>query len=95
MPHKMNVMDPIQNPGVGKLIKVIAENKRIRFNSLREEADKLKIENPEAVIQQMKEADLIGEQPASLPDFTTYYVTSGGLELDRKLRKMGLYNETP
>ncbi len=91
--NKINVAGLIQNPGVGKLIRIIAENKRIRLNSLREECRKVQVENPEATLSQMKELNLIGEQPASLPDFTTYYVTAEGLELDRTLRKMGLYSD--
>jgi hypothetical protein len=93
MALKMSLAELINNPGVGKLIKIIAESKRIRFNSLVAAANSLEVENPKAVIEQMKAFNLIGEQPASLPDFTTYYVTSDGLELDRKLRRMGLYSE--
>ncbi len=93
MALKMNLNELIRNPDVGKLIKIIAENKRIRFNSLLAAANKLEVENPEATLQEMKAFHLIDEQPASLPDFTTYYVTSDGLELDRKLRRMGLYTE--
>jgi hypothetical protein len=93
MALKMSVADLISNPGVGKLIKIIAENRRIRFNSLVAAADSLEVENPKAILEQMKAFNLIGEQPPTLPDFTTYYVTSDGLELDRKLRRMGLYSE--
>jgi hypothetical protein len=94
MALKTNLNELLRDPGVGKLIHIIAENKRIRLNSLMEAASKMNVENPQANIALLKAESLIGEEPSTLDNFSTYYVTSEGLELDRKLRRMGLYSQT-
>jgi len=38
------------------------------------------------LLDKLKDARLIAEQPSTLDEFSTYYVTADGLEADRKLR---------
>jgi hypothetical protein len=40
----------------------------------------------EEAVSRLKEADLIRERAASIEDFNSYYVTSGGLGAERELR---------
>lgn len=41
----------------------------------------------EDAVQQLKNAKLIEERPASIKDFSTYYVTENGLNAERELRQ--------
>lgn len=41
----------------------------------------------EDAVEQLKNAKLIEERPASIKDFSTYYVTENGLNAERELRQ--------
>ncbi len=86
MPSTPKVFSLLDDAAVLDAFKLIVSVRKIRLKDL---VDKLQTNKEDASkwLSQLKEADLISEEPASIDDFNIYYVTSQGLSVDRKLRR--------
>lgn len=71
------------------LFEQVAKNRSIRFEQLLKRVHflyaTLTREDAKALLQQLKNAQLIGEISSPVEDFNTYYITAEGLAACRKI----------
>lgn len=79
----------LAEPMARVLFEQVAKNRSIRFEQLLKRVQflysTLSREDARATLQQLKNAQLIGEISSPIEDFNTYYITAEGLEAGRKI----------
>ncbi len=69
------------------VFKAVVKDREILFRDLRKAQTHIAPDELKASLDQLKAADLIKEYPASIQDFSTYYVTAGGLNAELELKR--------
>ena len=78
-----NLLNDVTTRGV---FEAVAKPRTISFRDLK---SNFPAEDLEQSIVLLKQADLIGERPAVINDFSTLYVTASGLDAVQALRQLG------
>ncbi len=78
----------ILNPINYKVFHTVAGARKIALKDLWDSVDGPTKEQVSASVKQLSKAGLIGEVPASVEDFSTYYVTADGLTAERQMRRL-------
>jgi hypothetical protein len=76
----------IANQGLLELFKKVVERRKASLQELSGSADKL--DSAEAGLAQLSDAKLIAVERAPVREWNTYYVTAGGLEVDRAMKRI-------
>jgi hypothetical protein len=76
--------DLLQNDDAKRVFKEIARNRRANFNDLTSLAPRDRLQT---TLSNLVSSSLIAKQPSFIDDFSTYYVTSKGLEVMRELNE--------
>lgn len=82
---KLSKLSPLVQPTARDMFKQVVEHRKIRFGDLIKQIPDIDLNTARENLRGLEQANLIAKKSSAVEDFTTYYVTSDGLEASRKI----------